>query len=80
MKYKTRIDKRGQVIIPEEVRERYRIQLNSEVIFVDECGQLTIQAVPAVSSGIPDPWEAMRGVLKEKIQGVDTDIEDMRGR
>ena len=80
MKYKMKMGERGQVVIPKVLRERYSLYPDSEVEFVDERGHLVIQGATPEAVDAQDPWEAVRGMLKDVVEDVDADIEDMRGR
>jgi len=76
-----KIGERGQVVIPKSLRERYGLLPNSEIEFVEERGRLFI-TLPRIAKQKPkrDKWDAVVGVLKDKVADVDRDIEEMRGR
>lgn len=74
----TRIGTRGQVVIPIEYRERLGLLPDTEVIFVEQHGQLMITPAPKLSQS--DNWHKVRGTIKRRRINVDADIEEMRGR
>ncbi len=71
-----KITSKGQVTIPQEVRERLGLQPGDEIEFVEEAGAFRV--VKRVSRS---PFETYRGYLNH-LAGKDPDalIEEMRGR
>jgi AbrB family looped-hinge helix DNA binding protein len=73
-----RVGERGQVVIPKALRERYHLEPHTRVEFIEIDGRLVLQ--PAASAAVADGWDAVRGILKGRVEDVDSDIEEMRGR
>jgi len=70
------IGERGQVVIPKVLRERYHLEPHTRVEFVEVEGELVLR--PVVDAAAPDGWDDVRGILR--VDDVDADIEEMRGR
>ncbi len=71
-----RLTSKGQVTIPQAVRERLELRPGDEVEFVEDELGVRVQKRVTVS-----PFERYRGYLKE-LAGQDPDelVEEMRGR
>jgi len=70
------LDERGQVTLPEAVRERLGLRAGDEVEFVQDDGSFMVRKRP-----IDSPFAAWRGFLRH-LEGTDVDelIAEMRGR
>lgn len=71
---KARVDERGQVTIPKQVRERLGVKPGTILEFSEEHGRLI-----AVKSGGADPVSEVYGCLGKKID-TDATIARLRGR
>ena len=72
-----KIGDRGQVTIPKELRDRYGLQPDTDVDFVDEgnCIRIVKRSEGAQRVAM------IRGIVKLKhAAGVDEYIEDVRGK
>lgn len=73
-----RIGARGQVVIPIELRERFGLLPKTDVVFIEQHGQLILRR--AGKAAKRDHWDEVRGMLKGKGIDIDADVEEMRGR
>ncbi len=66
------ISSKGWVVIPQELRRKYRLKPGSRVQVVDYCGTLAIVPVPE------DPIAAARGMLAGEPSGTRELLEERR--
>jgi AbrB family looped-hinge helix DNA binding protein len=79
-KTKKRIGTRGQVVIPKRLRERFGLLPNTEAEFIEDKGELIVRPVREDIPTHQDAWDKVWGILHGKIDDIDHDIEEMRGR
>jgi AbrB family looped-hinge helix DNA binding protein len=71
-----KIGERGQITIPQRIRERYGLEPSTEIEIVEEDGKLVLRKrLPEVC-----PIDRFIGVLGGGGQRTDDLIEDLRGR
>jgi AbrB family looped-hinge helix DNA binding protein len=72
-----KIGERGQVTIPKELRDRYGLQPDTDVDFIDEGNCIRIVKCSEGAKRVAK----IRGIIKPRDkQTVDEYIEDVRGR
>ena len=77
---KQKIGTRGQVVIPKKFRERFGLLPNTEAEFIEDKGELIVRPVRDDIPTHHDAWNKVWGILHDKIDDIDHDIEEMRGR
>lgn len=75
-----KISQRGQIVILKGMRERHGLLPNTEVEFIEERGHLILRPAPRPSEPRRNSWDGVWGVLRDKAQDIDRDLEAMRGR
>ncbi len=58
---KTKLTKRGQTVVPAEIRKRFNIGTSSTLQWMVEGDMITVLPVP------PNPVKAFRGVMKGQV-------------
>jgi antitoxin PrlF len=73
---KSKITAKGQITVPEQVRERLGLHTGDELEFIEEDGIFKIKKYLP-----PTPLKKYRGCLKD-LAGLDPDkeVQDMRGK
>lgn len=71
-----KVGERGQITIPQRIRERYGLLPTTEVEIVEEDGKLVLRKRAAESC----PIDRYIGVLQSDGKRTDEWIEDLRGR
>lgn len=72
-----KIGERGQVTIPKKLRERYGLQPNVDVDFIDDGNTIRVVKRSEGAKRVA----SIRGIIKLKYaRSVDEYIEDIRGR
>ncbi|MEM1659012.1 MAG: AbrB/MazE/SpoVT family DNA-binding domain-containing protein [Candidatus Jordarchaeales archaeon] len=81
MEYKAKISRKGQVVIPKEIREKYGYREGVEVTFrpIDET-RLLIERTPRISElfGFLEGAEATKVLLEEREKELKGGGEDQR--
>ncbi len=50
MEVEIKLDKQGRIVLPKEIRDRYHLQPNSDLILIDQSNGLLIKPKPAKKS------------------------------
>jgi AbrB family looped-hinge helix DNA binding protein len=68
-----RITTKGQVTIPQDIREKAGLLPNTEVVFEFTRGRVTLTPVPGASHGGRSLSESLRGSAGKTPKGMTTD-------
>ena len=73
-----KVGERGQLTIPKQLRDRYGLYPNVEVELIEEHGQIILRR--AIHVPQPDAWANVVGMLRNAVQDIDRELDEMRGR
>ncbi len=73
-----RVTTKGQVTIPQHIREKYGININSEVDFIEEAGRVYLVKQKTDTSNSPNRFKKFRGIATVKMT-TDEIMELTRG-
>lgn len=73
-----KVGERGQLTIPKQLRDRYGLYPNVEVELIEEHGQIILRRAIHVLQ--PDAWANVVGMLRNAVQDIDRELDEMRGR